>query len=310
MNLEKKFEIGLRTINVKPILEYKKYIDSFFIGLPFFSNCRSNYILLDYLEKLISDCSDTPIWVTLNQPYISKKDIIQTADTAIGLYKTFKFHGFIVADLVMAQIFKNSGIPVQISTVTDIRDLNDIARYQEMEFNRIVLSYKVNRNLDLIEDACKQFPNMKFILIADELCESNCPYRLEHFCATCNSEYPAYECPIRNPENSFEWCLRTLQNTCIPPENLEHYPKNIIFKLPTRMPNFGEQDIIELLQYYIGEKPYKNYMELFKHHLNISQTQNLEIDRKVFEKWLVCKNQCYKCKICENELNRIFPRKN
>ena len=126
MNLEKKFDIGLVNVNIEPLLEYKKYINSFFVGVPFISNCRSNYIYTDRLKEFIKRCEDIPVWVTMNSPIVQTHEFSILCDTAIGAYKEFGFHGYTVTNISLLSVLRDHGIPVKVSTVNDIRDLNKI----------------------------------------------------------------------------------------------------------------------------------------------------------------------------------------
>lgn len=310
MNLEKRLVIGVATTDIKPILEYKRYINSFFVGIPIIGNCRGNYILIDFFEKFISDCEDIPVWVTANLPVVPPHQIELVLDTLIGYHRKFKFHGYIASNIILLRYLKEAGIPVKVSTVADIRDLNDVNRYYSAGFNNIVLSYKMNRNLDFVNEAVKKFTNIQFTLITNELCESDCPYRAAHFITTSQNLQPGYVCPIRTPKNTYEWRLKVLQNTFIPPENLKYYPENILFKLPTRMRGYSSNQIIEAIKLYTSEKEYENLLQFFDHHLDISKLTPLKVNKDTYKKWLNCKNQCYECNICSNELERENRVKN
>jgi collagenase-like PrtC family protease len=306
MSLKKRFKIGLCDVNIGPLIEkYNDYIDSFFVGAPIVDNCRGNYILVDKFSKLIQDCKDIPVWVTANAPVINSDKLNTTLDLLIGYWLNFKFHGYITSHITVLKELSKMKIPVQVSTTCDIRDLNDVSRYREMGFKDIVLSYKVNRNLKWIEEAVKEFPDVQFCIILDELCESNCPHRYAHFVSTSLfDQQPGYECPIRYPQDTFEWKLRFLQNTLVPPENLLHYPESIKFKLPTRMIGYNIQNIMDLLSLYICEKQCTNLFELINHHAKIDGLKPLMVDKELFKSWLTCGNQCYKCNLCENELKK------
>lgn len=300
MNYTKRFEIGLADTNVKPLVStYKSFINSFFIGIPMLNNCRSNYILIDYIKKLVDDCEDIPIWVTLNSPIVEEHNLNLIADMAIGAWKEFKFHGFTVTNYSLLCILKNHGIPVKVSTVNDIRDLNDINKYVSEGFDKIVLSYKVNRNLDFVKDAVKHFPTTQFSLITNEICDVNCPHRMGHFISTSLNQKPTYICNARQPDNSIEWRSNLLKSSFIPPINLEHYPESIIFKMPTRMVNYKVTDIITLLNLYIGNYTSKNILLFFMHHININGLKPLNINNKLSSKWLNCKNECFNCNLCD-----------
>ncbi len=304
-SLKNRFEIGLANLPITPILKYQEYINSFFIGLPVSGNCRFNYIKLTYLDSLLQECDGIPVWVTINSPAILPGETERMLDLLIGIHDKYKFHGYIVSDIVLLSELKNRNIPVQVSTVNDIRDLNDVSRYHEMGFKNIVLSYKVNRNLEFIQKAVKTFPDIQFTLITNELCESDCPHRCAHFMITSMNQLINYECPIRNPDNTLDRKQKILQNTVIPPENLQYYPENIIFKLPTRMRKFTTEDIAKHLSIYAGLEPYDNYWELVSHHVSIKKYDAFLVDKQIYKYWLNCKNQCYECKVCENEINRI-----
>jgi len=302
--LTKRFKIGVSDVRIKPLMEYKEYIESFYVGSPVTGNCRSNYVLIDFFEQFIKDCEEIPVWVTANDPILNDFESTRAIDSLIGYWKQFKFHGYIASNIVVLTELKNHGIPVQVSTVMDIRDLNDIDRMVKMGFNDIVLSYKINRNMDFIKKAINCFPNTKFTLITNELCESNCPHRFAHFVTTCKGQNVAYQCPIRYPQDTAEWNTTFLQNTLIPPENLKDYSDKIIFKLPTRIKPFGIPDIIKHLRIYTGLDSYDNMYELVAHHFRINDMPPLHIDKSIFKNWLNCKNQCYECNVCRNEITK------
>jgi hypothetical protein len=307
--MKKRFKVGVANTDIDLIMTQKDLIHSFFIGLPITGNCRSNYIQMDILPEFLEKCEDVPVWVTANMPFVYPKDLERTIDMLYSTWKTYKFHGYIACDIVLLQELKNRGIPVQVSTVADIRDLNDVHRYYEMGFDDLVLSYKANRNLDFINECVKYFPEVKFTLITNELCESNCPHRYAHFCMTSQNTHIKYHCPIRIPKDTDERRLKLLQNTMIPPENLEYYPESIIFKLPTRMLNFSAQNLVKHLRTYAGIRPYKNIYKLVHHHINISKMGKFKVDKAIFEHWLNCKNQCYNCDICASEIRRLKTEK-
>jgi len=309
-SLKNRFKIGLANLPITPILKYKEYINSFFIGLPIFGNCRSNYIKLTQLDSLLQECIEIPVWVTINQPAIPPSELQRITDLLVGIHDKYKFHGYIITDISLLWKLKDKNIPLQVSTVNDIRDLNDISRYHEMGFKDIVLSYKVNRNLTLIQKAVKTFPDIQFTVITNELCESNCPYRYEHFMITSTGQTIQYRCPIRNPDSTLDRKLKILQNTIIPPENLCYYPNSIIFKLPTRMETYTPDDIAKHISIYAGLEPYDNFWELVSHHIDITKKNKFSIDKSIYKNWLNCKNQCYECNICQNEINRIRMEEN
>jgi len=300
--LKNRFEIGLADVNVKPlILKYKDYINSFFIGIPTLNNCRANYILIDRLKQLITDCEDIPIWVTLNSPVVEEHNINLIADIAIGSWNEYKFYGFTVTNYTLAVILKQHGIPVKISTVNDIRDLNDIDRYVKSGFKKIVLSYKVNRNMDFINDAVSNFPTVQFSIIPNEICDTNCPYRMGHFISTSLNQKPTYLCPARQPSNRNSWRSSLVRNSFVPPANLKHYPHSVNFKLPTRMINYQVNDIIELMDLYTNEEDkIENILPFFKHHIDISKLKPIYINPSLKKQWLNCKNECYRCYECDD----------
>ena len=302
MNLESRFEVGIADVNIQPLLQYKKYINSFFVGLPVIDNCRCNYILIDRMQSFLDSCEDIPVWVTMNSPIVAYHDLNRTCDTMIGVYKSFKFHGYIVTNIAIANILKEHNIPVKISTVNDIRDLNDINRWREFGFKDIVLSYKINRNLDFVKEAVETFPDTQFTLITNELCESDCPFRTGHFISTSLNEKPIYVCSARHARNDRIWKLKLLQNTFIPPENLLDYPEKVIFKLPTRMINYPVSHLEKILRMYIGLDQSDDIMPFFEHHIRTQELEPLIVKKETKKVWLNCKNQCYKCKICESEL--------
>lgn len=304
-SLKNRFEIGVSNLPITPILKYKEYINSFFIGLPVSGNCRANYIKLTYLDSLLQECDNIPVWVTINSPVILPGEVEKTIDLLTGIHEKYKFHGYIVSDIVLLLELKNRNIPVQVSTVSDVRDLNDVARYHKMGFKQIVLSYKVNRNLSFIDKAVRIFPDVQFTLITNELCESDCPHRWAHFMITSLNQQLCYNCPVRNPDKTYERKLKILQNTLIPPENLKYYPENIIFKLPTRMITYTANDIAKHISIYAGLEPYDNYWELVSHHIDITRYDKFPINKDIYQNWIDCKNQCYECGVCQAEVDRI-----
>lgn len=301
----KRFKVGVaNTQNLESLVAQKDLIESFYIGLPITGNCRSNYILLSELNSFLERCEDIPVWVTANAPVIPPQELNRLIDVMYGTWKQYKFHGYIVSNIVLLKELSARGIPVQVSTVCDIRDLNDVYRYVDMGFNDLVLSYKVNRNMDFINDCVKYFPNTKFSLITNELCESNCPHRYAHFAITSMNMTIKYQCPIRKAEDSSKRRTKLLQNTLIPPENLQYYPEKITFKLPTRMRRFAISDIVKHLKTYAGLREYSNFYKLVGHHIDITKLPKFKIDKEIFKSWLNCKNQCFKCNICEKEVMR------
>ena len=301
MDLKKRFEIGICDINIEPLLEYKEFIESFFMGISIFSEVRSMYMLLDYVGDLLDKCQDVPVWVTVNSPNTDDRIFEKTFRNMISFQSMFPIKGYIVSNVALARIMQSYKIPVRISTVNDVRSIREISWYQENGFKEIVLSYKVNRNLDFIKDAVKTFPDIRFTLVANEMCQSQCPFRTLHFLGASRAHEQVYQCEINNTIGSPSWYLRVLQNSLIPPENIQDYPESIIFKLATRRISdniFNVQSIVRLLKIYAGLEAYDNIFELMSHHVDINKVRKFKPPKSTIKYWENCKHQCHKCKMC------------
>jgi collagenase-like PrtC family protease len=305
----KKFEVGLSNTNVQDFENHKQYINSYFVGLSPLEECRLNYIYLYTLKEMMSkvNSQDCKLWVAYNTLIVPNKLIKRKIDLLMDLWTEYKFTGYIMADVLLASKVLNFGVPVTISTVNDVRDINDVSRLYQMGFKSIVLSYKTNRNFDFISECCTRYPDVTFTVVVNELCESNCPYRTSHFLRVNTGEASKFSCLVTDKlTNSIQWKLKVLQNTFIPPENLailDQFP-NLIFKLATRTLNMSNQVIIDYIDKYIGQKQYDSILEFFTHHMDITNCDAMKPRQETIKSWLNCKNQCYKCDICKQELRR------
>jgi hypothetical protein len=75
------------------------------------------------------------------------------------------------------------------------------------------------------------------------------------------------------------------------------------------MAGYSIEDITKLLRLYIGLDKYEDILPFFNHHISLDGLDPLPVNKMIFNYWKNCKNQCYSCKICENEVQRISKEK-
>jgi len=195
-----------------------------------------------------------------------------------------------VADYFLAKELKKafSTIKLECSSIAYINSLTKAEYWVNIGCDILVIPTVLNKDLKLIQEFRKEFPDLILKLVTNQKCLYDCPMWISHHnIRSHGNEGCIYEelCHKDFADNPWKY----ISSSYIPPEYIHFYDKYIdIYKLVDR--KFTTENIIKQFDIYSNIPNPKNKLSI----------EQVSITEEQFKNVLYCNKKCSDCNMCKD----------
>ena len=237
---------------------------------------------------------DDKTWWNNIESYLKELDSMGV-DTAI-----------IAHPFIMSLAKEKTAMTIAASIICDVNTPRGARYYEDMGADIIVPSSSINYDIDTLENIKANLKLAKLVLLVNEACLGNCPWRRFHQNALSHADRKGYDIDYamsctgvytREPH-------MMLTNNVIRPEDLEKY-KDIteMFKLVGRTTD--DDTLLKMIHAYSTGEYHGNLVDIvdkgFSEFVNLP---NEKLDG-LFEQKTTCKKNCQSCNKCKRLYMKI-----
>lgn len=208
---------------------------------------------------------------------------------------------------------------IKASTLCQITNANKALAYKQMKVDRIVVDESINKDFETLKSIRNAFGE-KVEIIVNPICYKDCIYRMFHYNQIANDSvdktnevsqnYFEHRCVLQR----FSKLSNILRMAYVRPEDINLYSSIGIqyFKLQGRHAVL-KGDPVRTLKAYFDENYDGEVMDLiylfyemnsFKVNLNNKKLEGFI--KPFFEKKIICKNDCERCKYCDGFATKVI----
>ena len=233
----------------------------------------------------------------------------------------YQIYCCIVTDGYFAKFLDDNDIPIQLSINFGLRKTKDFKFYKNY-FKNLVNDFIIDRNMNLnpeIYDEIHAATDCNFIMLANEGCLYNCPFKVSHDIVISYFNRQFYD-PIFLLYNNLKElselhsqysCVRVLKekpwiiltSPFVRPEDLTKYPGNIIWKIARRE---VETEVLKMIcESYFKQKCIMNLLSLLDTGSFLENEYWLMSDKiskeypEFHETRMYCDKDCAECGFCK-----------
>lgn len=259
------------------------------------------------LEEIVDGVHDkgARIAVTLNSPCgvppKSEKEWWQNIETylkeldSIGVDTAIIAHPFII-DLAK----QKTNMTIAASIICDVNTPRGARYYEDMGADIIVPSSSINYDIDTLEKIKANLQKAKIVLLANEACLGNCPWRRFHQNALSHANRKGYDVDYAMSCTGLytKEPHMMLTNNVIRPEDLAKYKEiTDMFKLVGRTTD--DETLLKMIHAYSTGEYHGNLVDIVDK--GFSQFINLPNDKldDLYEQKTNCDKNCQTCNKCK-----------
>jgi len=268
---------------------------------------------MNSLEKIVNAVHEknARLAITLNSPcnvmplsekkwWENVKNYLRELDS-IGVDTAIIAHPFIMS---MAKEYTN--MLIATSVICDVNTPRGALYYEDMGADAIVPSSSINYDIEQLKNIKNNLKRAKLVLLVNEACLGNCPWRRFHQNALSHADYKGYDidyamsCTGVYQENPY----MMLTNNVVRPEDLKRYEGiSDMFKLVGRTTD--EETLLKMIHAYSVGSYEGNLVEIVDK--GFSEFVNLPNDKlqNLYDQKVNCIKNCQNCSKCKTLYRKI-----
>ncbi len=265
------------------------------------------------LEKIVERVHDkgARLAVTLNSPcnvppkadkewWNNVENYLKELDS-IGVDTAIVAHPFI-----MSLAKEKTDMTVAASIICDVNTPRGARYYEDMGADIIVPTSSINYDIETLKDIKDNLVKAKLVLLANEACLGNCPWRRFHQNSLAHADRKGYDidyamsCTKLYTENPH----MMLTNNVIRPEDLNKYEDiTEMFKLVGR--TIDDETLLKMIHAYSTGEYHGNLLDVVDK--GFSKVINLPNDQlgELYDQKTSCKKNCQSCNKCKRLYKKI-----
>ena len=227
-------------------------------------------------------------------------------------------NGAILSDPNIIELTKNhTRLEVTVSVISMVETVDKALFFEELGGDFITISPTLNRKLTLLEKMKDALTRAKPVLLVNEGCLLNCPFRLFHYNLLSHADeqierdYYHANCRflrIKNPAH-------LIRSPVIRPEDLHYYQHiSSIFKIASRKMRYRHR-VVDILQAYINGKYRGNLLDLLNcensDDISTFFIDNTKLDGILESVWRDRDhgNDCSTCQFCDRLASKVVQKR-
>lgn len=259
-----------------------------------------------HLEKIVKAVHDKNfnLAVTLNSPCnvppLSEKQWWNNVKNYLKHLESIGVDTAIIAHpFIMSLAKENTDLNIAASIICDVNTPRGALYYEDMGADVIVPSASINYDLEQLKRIKENLKRAKLVLLVNEACLGNCPWRRFHQNALSHADRNGYDLDYAMSCTSLyeEKPYMMLTNNVIRPEDLNKYKEiSNMFKLVGRTTD--NETLLKMIHAYSTGSYHGNLVEIidkgFSEFINLPNEQL----GMLFEQKANCIKNCQNCSQC------------
>lgn len=265
------------------------------------------------LEKIVEKTHEkgARLAVTMNSPCnvppLSEKTWWENTKNYLKELESMGVDTVIISHpFVMSLAKENTDMTIAASIINDVNSVRGALYYEDMGADIIVPSSSINYDIELLKNIKENLKKASVVLLVNEACLGNCPWRRFHQNALAHADRKGYDsdyamnCTTMYAKNPH----MLLENNVIRPEDLRRYEGiTDMFKLVGR--TTGDETLLKMIDAYSKGEYHGNLLEIVDE--GFSKLANLPNDKldTLYDLKTNCIKNCQNCDDCKTLYKKI-----